>query len=175
MESKYFIKMIFISFILFTFFSGCAAPVRVVIEPPAKLEGFMNAKWGASIEEGKRAIEMDRNKWFKDRTSDPPYALYASGTYLDYPSIFSYFFTPKTKKLYRVDVTFDDMMVYQKAKSHLIQKFKEPSFSQKDVDHWSWEDKSLIILQRDATSVQISYSNGSLLEMNQREGGMFGK
>ena len=167
--------MIFISFILFTFFSGCAVPVRVVIEPPAKLDGFMNAKWGASIEEVKKAIEANGNKWFQDRTDEPPYALYASGTYLDYPAIFSYFFTPKSKKLYRVDVTFNDMMVYEKAKSHLIQKFKEPSFSQKDVDHWSWEDKSLIILQRDATSVQISYSNGPLLEMNQREGGMFGK
>ena len=175
MESKYFIKIIFISFILFTFFSGCAAPVRVVIEPPGKMDGFMNLKWGASIEEGKRAIEMDRNKWFQDRTSDPPYALYASGTYLDHPAIFSYFFTPKTKKLCRVDVTFSDLKVYDKARDHLIQKFKGPSFSQKDVDHWSWEDKSLAIIQRNTSNVQISYSSGPLLELNQIEGGLLRK
>ncbi len=175
MESKCFIKMIFISFILFTFISGCAAPVRVVIEPPVKMDGFMTAKWGATIEEAKKAIEADRNRWFQDRSSDPPYALYASGTFLDYPAIFSYFFTPKTKKLCRVDVTFSDLKVYDKAKSHLIQKFKNPSFSQKDVDHWSWEDKSLVILQRNTSNVQISYSGGSLLELNQMEGGLLRK
>jgi hypothetical protein len=175
MDRKVFTKMIFLSFFVFILLIGCAVPVRVAIEPPARLEGFLSTKWGASAEECKLAIEMDRNKWFQDRTEEPPHALYAFGTYLDHPAIFSYFFTPKSKKLYRVDVTFNDLKVYEKAKNILIQKFRKPSYSQPDVDHWSWDDKSLIILQRDATNGQISFSNGPLLELNQKEGGLSGK
>jgi hypothetical protein len=171
MGLKYFKKMMSILFILFTVLSGCAAPVRVVIEPPIKIDGFMNAKWGASVEEAKRAIEKDGNYWFKDSTDHSPYALYASGNYLGSPSIFSYFFTPKSKKLYRVDVTFDDLRVYEKARDHLIEKFRKPSYSQKDIDHWSWKDKSLVILQRNTANVQISYSSGLFLELNQKERG----
>lgn len=175
MDMKYFFKMMFISFLLFSILTGCAVPVRIVIEPPIKLDGFLGTKWGASVEEAKKSIERDGNKWFKDHTGEPPYTLYASGTYLDDPAIFSYFFTPQSKKLYRVDVTFNHLRVYEKGRDHLIQKFKSPSFSQKDVDHWSWNDKSLIILQKNATHVQISYSNGPLLEVNQKEGGLAGK
>ena len=171
MDSKVFKKMIFMFFSVSTLLVSCAVPVRVAIEPPVRLEGFLNAKWGAPIEETQKAIEMDGNKWFQDHTGTPPYTLYAHGTSLGYPSLFSYFFTPVSKKLYRADVTFSDLKIYEKAKEHLIQKFKNPSFSQKDVDHWSWNDKSLLILQKDSTHVQISYSNGPLLELNQKEGG----
>ena len=175
MDSKVFTKMIFLSFFVFTLLMGCAVPVRVTIEPPVRLEGFMSAKWGASVEECKGAIERDRNKWFQDRTGEVPHALYAFGAYLDHPAIFSYFFTPMSKKLYRVDITFSDLKGYEDTKNDLIQRFKKPTFSQKDVDHWSWEDKSLIILQRDAINAQISFSNGPLLELNQKEGGLIKK
>jgi len=37
------------------------------------------------------------------------------------------------------------------------------------VDHWAWDDRSLVILQRNEENVQISYSNGPLLEINYRE------
>jgi hypothetical protein len=57
----------------------------------------------------------------------------------------------------------------------LIQKIKKPSYSQPDVDHWSWDDKSLIILQENATHIQISYSSGPLLILNQKEGGLLRK
>jgi hypothetical protein len=172
MDSKGFMKTIFLFFSVFIFLIGCAVPVRVAIEPPGRLEGFMGAKWGASVEEVKRAIEMDKNKWFQDRTGESSHALYAFGVYLVHPAIFSYFFTPKSKKLYRVDVTFSDLKGYEEAKNDLIQRFKKPTFSQKDVDHWSWEDKSLIILQRDAINAQLSFSDGPLLELNQKEGGL---
>ena len=175
MDLKVFIKIIFLSFFVFTLLIGCAVPARVTIEPAGRLEGFMSAKWGASVEECKRAIEMDGNKWFQDRTGEVPHALYAFGAYLDHPAILSYFFTPKSKKLYRVDVTFSDLKGYEEAKNDLIQRFKKPTFSKKDVDHWSWEDKSLIILQRDAINAQISFSNGPLLELNQKEEGLLGK
>lgn len=175
MDSKHFIKVIWISFFLLVFLSGCAAPVRVVIEPPVKLDGFLNTKWGASVEEVKRSIQMDGNKWFEDHTGEPPHALYAFGSYWDDAAVFSYFFTPESKKIYRVDVTFNNLKVYGKAKDHLIQKLKGPSYSQLNVDHWSWEDKSLVILQKDDTDVQISYSSGPLLIQNQKEGGLLRK
>jgi len=171
MDSKYFIKLILISPLLITLLLGCWTKVYFSIEPPPFPDTFMSAKWGASAEEAKQAIHKDGNKWFKESTDKPPYAIYASGDYLDEPAIFSYFFTPKSKRLYRVDVTFSNLRVYEKGRNDLIQKFKKPSFSQKDVDHWSWNDKSLIILQEDSTHVQISYSNGPLLVLNQKERG----
>ncbi|MFH1349742.1 MAG: hypothetical protein ABII26_02280 [Pseudomonadota bacterium] len=158
-----------VSFLVLSLLWGCAAPVQVIKEPPVRLEGFMSSKWGASPEEVKKAVEQDGIKWFQDHTGETPYTLYASGTYLDHSAIFSYFFTPKTKKLYRVDVTFNDLRAYEKGKGHLFQTFKTPSFSQKDLDHWSWLDRSLLILQKDQTHVQISFSNGDLLLLNQKE------
>ena len=170
MDSKYFVKMMLVFTFLLAILSGCAAPVWVAKEPPVPLGQFMSSKWGDSVEEVKRAVAIDGNKWFQDSTEEPSHALYAFGTYLDHPAIFSYFFTPKSKKLYRVDVTFSDLRIYEKAKNFLIEKFKEPSHSQPDVDYWSWNNKSLIILQRNNTDVQVSYSSGPLLIQNQEEG-----
>ena len=172
MDSKYLIRMMLVIAFLLAILSGCPAPVWVSKEPPVPLDPFLSSKWGDSVEEVKRAISIDGNKWFQDRTEELPRALYAFGTYLDHPAIFSYFFTPKSKKLYRVDVTFSDLKVYEKAKNVLIQKFKKPSHSQPDVDHWSWNNKSLIILQKNTTDVQISYSSGPLLIQNQEESGL---
>ena len=53
------------------------------------------------------------------------------------------------KKLYRVDLTFRDLAVHKKALEDLIGKFGQPSYSQPNVDHWSWTDKNLVILQRE--------------------------
>jgi len=161
--------------LLLAILSGCPAPVWVSKEPAVPLDPFMSSKWGDSVDEVKRAIVIDGNKWFQDRTEEPSHALYAFGTYLDHPAIFSYFFTRKSKKLYRIDVTFSDLKVYEKAKNVLIQKFKEPSHSQPDVDHWSWNNKSLIILQKNTTDVQISYSSGPFLIQNQEEEGLVRK
>ncbi len=175
MDSRYFIKMIFMFTVLLAFLSGCPARVWVSKEPPVPLGPFMNSNWGNSVIEVKKAIEKDGNQWFKDSTDQSPYALYASGNYWDYPAIFTYFFTPKSKRLYRVDVTYSDLKVYEKNKNALIQKYKMPSYSQPDVDHWSWDNKSLLILQRDATHVQLSYASGPLLIQNQEEGGSLRK
>lgn len=172
MKSNYLIKLIFIQFSIFIILSGCVTPVMVVKEPPTKIEGFMSAKWGYSVEECKKAIEKDGHKWFEDRTKEPPYAIYAHGLYLGSPAIFSYFFTPKSKKLYRVDITYDDLTVYSKLRDNLTSNLKNPSYSQKDIDHWSWRDRSLVILQRNSENIQISYSNGPLLELNKEEGGL---
>ena len=175
MDSRCFIKMIFVVAFLLPIVSGCPAPIRISTEPPVPLDSFMSSKWGDSVEEVKRAISKDGNQWFKDNTEQLPCSLYASGNYMDYPAIFSYFFTPRSKKLYRVDVTFSDLKVYEKAKNVLTQKMKKPSYSQPDVNHWAWDDKSLVILQKNATYVQISYSKGPLLELNQKEGGLIKK
>ena len=129
----------------------------------------MSARWGGSVEEIKRAVDQDNLEWFQDKTDQPPYVLYASGTSLDAPAIFSYFFTPRSKKLYKVTLTLDDLALYDKARSQLVQKFGEPSFSQVGVEHWSWKDKSLIILQKDASHVQISYWSGPFLVLNHEE------
>lgn len=169
MKIKHVIKLVIILSLLTAILSGCPAPLRKPVWPPNKPDGFMSAKWGISPEDSKKAIENDQSKWFQDNTAEVPFALYASGSYIGSSAIFSYFFTPKSKRLFRVDLTFDDIGIYEKLKDHLIGKFKEPSFSQKDLDHWFWEDRSLVILQRDDKNVQISFSNGPLLELNQRE------
>ncbi len=169
MKIKHFIKLVIISFFLTTILSGCPSPLRMPVWPPNKPDGFMSAKWGISPEECKKAIENDHNRCFKDNTSEAPFALYASGSYIGSSAIFSYFFTPKSKRLFRVDVTLDDIGIYERVKNNLIEKFKIPSFSLKDVDHWFWEDKSLVILQRNDKNVQISYSSGPLLEVNRDE------
>ncbi len=151
--------------------AGCATMSYTTIEPPPLPEGVMGARWGNSVEEIKKTIDTEGIEWFQDKTDEPPYALYASGTYLKAPAIFSFFFTPRSKKLYKVTVTLDDLTLYDKVKAQLIQRFGEPSFSQSEVDHWSWKDKSLVILQRDSSQLQMSYLSGPFLIMNHEEGG----
>mgnify|MGYP001115728022 CR=1 FL=1 len=170
MKSNSLIKLILIFSFLIILLSGCPTPVWISKQPPVPLDPFLSSKWGDSVEEVKKAIERDGNRWFKDNTDQSPYSLYASGRYLENPALFSYFFTPKSKRLYRVDVTFSDLRVYEKAKGTLIQKFKMPSYSQPDIDHWSWDDKSLLILQKDPTHVQIDYASGPFLIVNHKEG-----
>ena len=154
---------------LFLFLLGCAWPVRMTIEPPPFPEGFLGARWGTSVAKVKKAIAKDGNEWYQDQLETPPYATYASGRYLDTPALFSHFFTPKSKRLYRVDVTFDDVRIHGKARNYLLEKFGHPSYSRPDGDHWSWQDKSLVILQLDPTHVQISCLSGPLAVMNYEE------
>jgi hypothetical protein len=154
---------------LFLFLLGCAGPVRTIVEPPPFPEGFLGARWGTSVDEVKKAIAKDGNEWYQDRLEIPPYASYASGLYLDTPALFSYFFTPKSKRLYRVDVTFDDVRIHGRARNHLLERFGQPSYSRPDGDHWSWRDKSLVIFQLDPTHVQMSYLSGPLAVMNYEE------
>ena len=161
-----------LTWLLFSIVLGCAAPRQVIIEPPAFPEGFMNARWGGMPEDVKGAVEKDGNEVFQDVTHKPRVALYAFGTYLTHPSIFSYYFTPQSKRLYRVDVTFDDPKVYGGVKEKLKGQFKEPTFSHTELDQWSWRDKSLIILQKDSTHVQISYWSGPFLVKQHEEEGL---
>ena len=149
---------------------GCAAQERVITPLPPFPEGVSGARWGASIDAVKESVGADGQRWFQEDTGKPPYAGYASGTYLNAPAIFSYFFTPKSKRLFRVDVTFSDPKIYEAARASLIQRFKTPTFSQTDKDLWTWEDNSLIIFQRDSKTVQISYSTGPFLKLNYQEG-----
>jgi hypothetical protein len=145
-----------------------------VVEKLPPFSGFMGAKWGISVDDAKKVIQAEGKKVFKDNTDKPPYAFYASGTYLNLPAIFSYFFTPQSKKLYRVDMTFKDLTIYQRGKEDLIGKFGNPSYSQAKIDHWSWTDKSLVIYQRETDCIQISYSGGEMLKLNYQEGtGLF--
>ena len=172
MDFRYLIKMIPIFAFLLAILSGCPTPVWVSKEPPVPLEQFLSSKWGDSVDEVKRAIKRDGNQWFKEITDQAPYSLYVSGNYLDYPVIFSYFFTPKSKKLYRVDVTCSDLKAYERVKNILVQKYRNPFYSQPDIDYWSWDDKSLVVLQKNTNQVQISYSSGPFLIQNQNEGGL---
>jgi len=154
---------------LFLFLWGCAAPVRTIVEPPPFPEGFLSVRWGTSVDEVKKAIAKDGNKWYRDQLQAPPHAMYASGRYLDTPALLSYFFTSKSKRLYRVDVTFNNVRIHGKARNHLLERFGQPSYSRPDGDHWSWRDKSLIIFQLDPTHVQMSYLSGPLAVMNHEE------
>jgi hypothetical protein len=154
---------------LFLFLGGCAGPARTIVEPPSFPEGFLGARWGTSVDEAKKAIAKDGNEWYQDRLEAPPCAIYASGRYLDTPALFSYFFTPKSKRLYRLDVTFDDVKIHGKARNHLLERFGQPTYLRPDGDHWSWRDKSLVIFQLDPTHVQISYLSGPLAVMNYEE------
>jgi hypothetical protein len=129
----------------------------------------MGAKWEISVEEAKNVMETEGKKVFEDRTARSPYALYASGTYLNSPAIFSYFFTPKSKKLYRVDITLKDLTIYPKAKEDLLAKLGTPSYSQPGIDHWTWSDKSLVIFQREPDVIQISYIGGEISTLNHQE------
>jgi hypothetical protein len=153
----------------FVVYAGCATTSHVTIDPPPLPERVMSARWGSPVEAVKKAIDQDSIDWFQDKTDQSPYGLYASGTYLNAPAIFSYFFTPQSKKLYKVTVTLNDLTVYDTARGELIQKFGKPSFSQLNVDHWSWQDKSLVILQKDASHVQISYWSGPFVILSHEE------
>ena len=149
---------------------GCASlPPAVEKAPP--FNGFMGARWGITIEEAKKVMDPEGKKLFLDGTDRSPYALYASGSYLDSPAIFSYFFTPRSKKLYRIDVTLKDLRLYEKGKNDLIEKLGPPFYSQPGVDHWSYSDKSLVILQKEPDYFQISYSGGEMLKLNHQEMG----
>ena len=148
---------------------ACAGPSKMMVEPPPFPEGFLSARWGMSVEDVKKAIAKDGNECYQDRLGTPPYAIYASGRYLDMPALFSYFFTPQSKKLYRVDVTFDDVRVHEKVRNHLLGRFGRPTYSRPDGDHWSWRDKSVTIFQLDQTHVQMSHFSGPLSVVNYEE------
>jgi hypothetical protein len=169
MDSKNYIRGISVLALLSVLILGCRAQVRIPAKMALLPDAFMNAKWGASVEEVKQAIEKDGNRWFEDRTDKSPFAIYASGTYLDTPVVISYFFTAKSKRFFRASVTFDNLRVYEKLKDDLIRKFNNPTFSQKDVDHWTCENRSLVILQKDTANVQFSFLNGQFAALNQKE------
>jgi hypothetical protein len=170
MDSKNYIRRISFFALLSVLILGCRAQVRIPANMALLPDAFMNARWGASVEEVKQAIEKDGNRWFDDRTDKSPSAIYASGTYLDTPVVISYFFTPKSKRLFSASVTFEDLRVYEKVKNDLIRKFNKPTYSQKDVDHWICENRSLVVLQQDTAHVQFSFLNGKFAALNQKEG-----
>jgi hypothetical protein len=155
--------------IAFAVLWGCAAPTHVRIQPPPLPEGVTGARWGSSVEQVKRAIDTEGVQWFQDKTDQPPHVLYAFGTYLKAPAIFSYFFTSQSRRLFKVTVTFDDPAVYDTARKDLVARFGSSSFSYENVDHWSWDDHSLVILQKEASQVQISYQSGPFLVVNHEE------
>ncbi len=170
MERKDVVRWLGVSFVLVVFLSACAAPVKVVTAPPPFPGEFMSARWGASVEEVRSAITRAGLQWFEDRLDREPYAMYASGSYFGSPAIFSYFFTPRTKQLYRVDVTWTDLSVYDRAKAELTGKFKAPSYASRDVTHWiPWPERNLVILQKDSSNVQMSYASGPFLVQNYKE------
>jgi len=158
-----------VPFLLVVWLGGCGQPLQKTADLVAPPRGFLHASWGMSVEEVKEAIRKDGHRWFQDTTDKPPYALYASGDQWDFSAILSYFFTPLTRKLYRVDVTFGDLRAYEKARAELLQAYKGPAYVQKGVEHWSWGDRSLVILQQDSASVQVSFSSGPWLLLNQQE------
>jgi hypothetical protein len=147
---------------------SCATPPVAERVPPFK--AFMGTSWGISPEDAKRVIESEGRKVFEERLNEPPYALYASGTYLNSPAIFTYFFTPKSKKLYRVDLTFKDLNAYQRVKTHLMNELQAADYSLPKIDYWSWSDMSMVILQQEPDSFQLSYSGGEIAKLNHEEG-----
>jgi len=161
--------LLFFCPLLFVCFFSCATlPPEGEKLPP--FAGFDGAKWGTSVEGVKKVAQAEGKAVFRDRTDTFPYALYASGTYLNAPVIFSYFFTPKSKKLYRVDLTWRDLAVHGRAWKDLTGKFGQPSYTQPNVDHWSWTDKTLVLLQKESDCIQIAYWGGELSQLNHREG-----
>jgi hypothetical protein len=155
-------------FLLVAVLLGCAAQQKpaTVAEPVAFPEGVADAKWGMQVKEVRGAVET-----FQDDTEKAPFALYASRKQFDLPAIVSYFFTPKSKKLYRIDVTFNDPGVYGVVKGNLAQLLKGPVFSQPDREVCLWKDNSVLILQKNPNSVQVSFSSGPLLKLNHEEEG----
>jgi len=149
--------------------SRCAPlPPRPEKLPP--FHGFDGVTWGTPLEEAKKKVKAEGKVVFEERTSRPPFAFYATGTYVDSPALFTYFFTPKSKKLYRVDVTLNDPMVHKSISEDFTKKFGPPAHSQGNVDHWSWTDKTVVILQIDPEAVQIAYSDGAYALLNHQEG-----
>lgn len=163
-------RSMIVSLLLLVVLAGCAAQEKMIAKPPPFPEGVLSARWGMPVEKVKQAIEADGNRFFQDDTRKPPYALYATGTYSSVPATLSYFFTPKSGKLYRVDVTFGDVKIYETAKGFLVRELNDPTFSQANTDHWSWPDSSLVILQKDSSHVQVSCSSGPFLRLNHEEG-----
>ncbi len=158
-----------ISLLLLIGLGGCSRPFERAADIVAPPKGFLHAFWGMSVEAVKEGIRKDGHLCFQDGTDKPPYALHASGDQWGYSAIFSYFFTPLTKRLYRVDVTFGDLRAYEKAREQFLEASKGPAYIQDGVEHWSWGDRSLVILQKDSTSVQVSFSSGPWLVLNQEE------
>ena len=145
---------------------GCAAQQKpvTVTEPPPFPEGVADAKWGMQVKEVKEAVET-----FQDDTGKAPFALYASRKHFDLPAIVSYFFTPKSKKLYRIEVTFNDPGVYGVVKGKLAQLLKDSAFTRPDREVRLWKDSSVLILQKNPDSVEVSFSSGPLLKLNYEE------
>ena len=152
--------------IMFAVLLGCAAQQKALTEPPAFPEGVADTRWGMQVKEVKEVVET-----FQDDTGKSPFALYASRKHFDLPAIVSYFFTPKSKKLYRTDVTFNDPGAYGAVRGKLAQMFKDFTFTQPDREVFLWKDSSVLILQKDPTSVQVSFMSGPLLKLNNEEGG----
>ena len=153
--------------LMFAVLLGCAATQqKPLTEPPAFPEGVADAKWGMQVKEVKEAVET-----FQDDTGKPPFALYASRKNFDLPAIVSYFFTPKSKKLYRTDMTFNEPGVYGAVREKLAQMLVDPTISQPDRELYLWKDNSMLILQKNPSSVQVSFSSGPLLKLNNEEGG----
>ena len=152
--------------LMFVVLLGCAAQEKVVKEPPAFPEGVAATQWGMQVREVKGAVET-----FQDDTEKSPYALYASRKQFDLPATVSYFFTPKSKKLYRADVTFNDPGVYGAVRGQLTQTFGNPTVVQRDAEVFMWKDSSMLILQKNPGSVQVSFMSGPLLKLNNEEGG----
>jgi hypothetical protein len=152
--------------LMFAVILGCAAQEKVVKEPPAFPEGVADAQWGMQVKGVKEAVET-----YQDDTEKSPFALYASRKQFDLPATVGYFFTPKSKKLYRVDVTFNDPGVYGAVRGKLAQMFKDPTITQPDREVFLWKDSSVLILQKNPNSVQVSFMSGPLLKLNNEEGG----
>ena len=175
MDSRKRIGLAVVSFLLSAVLLSCVAqPVVKPVMPPvpegAAPEGLLRARWGMTVEETMKATLEGGNPWFLNSTDRAPFTLYASGTYMDAPALFTYFFTPKTKKLYRVDVTLKDPAIYERVRADLTGRFKTPTFSGLGVNHWDWDDRSVVILQKNADTVQLGYSGGAMLILNQQEG-----
>ena len=153
--------------LMFAVLLGCAAQQqKPVTQLPAFPEGVADTRWGMQVKEVKEAVET-----FQDDTGKPPFALYASRKHFDLPAIVSYFFTPKSQKLYRTDVTFNNPGVYGAVRGKLVQMFKDPTYTQPDTELWLWKDSSMLILQKNPNSVEVSFSSGPLLKLNYEERG----
>jgi hypothetical protein len=152
--------------LMFAGLLGCAAQGKVVKEPPPFPGDVAGAAWGMQVNAVKEAVET-----YRDNTEKDPFALYAFRKEFDLPATVSYFFTPKSRKLYRVDVTFDDPGVYEAVRGKLAQMFKDPAFTQPDREVYLWENSSVVILQKNPSSVQVSFMSGPLLKLNNEEGG----
>jgi hypothetical protein len=49
--------------------------------------------------------------------------------------------------------------------------FKDPTITQPDREVYLWNDGSVLILQKNPNSVQVSFMSGPLLKLNNEEGG----